>query len=80
MVIMKNIERKGNTISCDFFPCFSKAAGSLTLDLVSEKVIHSFLPEEIANCDESSRQVIARLIQIQNQPIFQDVEMIVELD
>ena len=80
MVIMKNIERHGNMISCDFFPCFSSAFGSLTFDLDSEKIITSFIPEEIANCAEAARQVIARLIQIQNQTVFQDVEMIVELD
>lgn len=80
MVIMKNIERNGNTISCDFFPCSSKTSGSLTLDLETEKIIASSLPEEIANCAKFARQVIARLIQIQNQPVFQDVEMIVNLD
>lgn len=80
MVVIKNIRRIDDIMRCDFSSDFCEKLNSLAIDLKKEKLVHTTCALESEHCVNTVRQVMARLIQIQNEPVFQDKEFIVNLD
>lgn len=80
MVVIKNIKRTDNIMRCDFSSDFCEKINSLSVDINCEKLVHTTCLLETEHCANTVKQVMARLIQIQNEPVFQDKEFIVNLD
>lgn len=63
MVRLKNIVRNGDAVTCDIIPEDSKAAGTLTVDLLKEDIAGYTLPPGYESCFCHVRHACRAIIQ-----------------
>ena len=55
MVKLKNIKKSNNTITCDFWPEDSELPGTLTVNLVTQKIESCEFPSEYEWCENHAQ-------------------------
>lgn len=71
MVILKNIKRNETTMECDFYPEGDCEYGHMIVDLNSEEIIESSIPEEYdhgLNYKGHTRSALVELSQKEELP------------
>ena len=67
MVKMVNIEKRNGIISCDIYPEDSTMAGSIMVDLKTQKVVSYTLPDGYEDCSMHVRMAKNKLLKLSNE-------------